>query len=172
MPKRKVEKIDIDVVPYLSIMVMTLNLICLILIVVVTRIALNPHALPVMSFTGVFTSEGDAMSDKIPKIPSYIDCHPDGLELYPGAMKLSAEDLLMPRNALEKMLTRIDGNSSNEYIVLLVRPQSVEFYRKVRNMISKKKDIEVGYDVVDPDFVVNWAEQAKLLGIAETVTEK
>ncbi len=170
MARKRPTKIDIDVLPYLSIMVITLNLICLILVVTVTRIALNPKALPVMSFSGLFTSESGEITAKTPKIPAYIDCRPEGLVLYPGAHKLSAEDLMVPSNALERMVNRIDGNSSNEYIVLLVRPQSVDFYRRVRNLISKK-NIEVGYDAVDPDFVVNWAEQAKILGIQETPEE-
>ena len=36
MPARKSHKVDIDVVPYLSIMAIVLKLICLILIIMVT----------------------------------------------------------------------------------------------------------------------------------------
>ena len=46
------------------------------------------------------------------------------------------------------------------------RPKSVKFYRTVRSLLSKRP-IDVGYDVVDPDFKVEWDEANKALGVAE-----
>ncbi len=161
MPKRKAkEKYDIDVVPYLSIMVIVLKLICLILIVTVMRIALNPKALGVMSFVGLYAGVGNI---KDPKVPSYVDCFPDGISTYPGKVNLTASEIARPGNALEGFLDRVRANSSNEYVIILVRPQSLAVFRKVRKMVAER-GIEMGYDAMDADFKVNWSEEAKALG--------
>jgi len=165
--RRKIEKIDIDVLPYLSIMVITLNLICLILIVTVTRIALNPEALPVVTLPGIIGAEDDASaSEGVVKVPSYIDCRPEGFMIYPGAIAVSAAQLGEAGNPFERLLDHVAANSAREYVVLLVRPNSARFYREARNMISQR-DIDVGYDAVEEDYVIKWDEQVELLGINE-----
>jgi hypothetical protein len=49
----------------------------------------------------------------------------------------------------------------------MVRPQSVKFYRTVRNLISKNYTIDVGYDAIDADFKVDWNAAEKALAISE-----
>ncbi|MFH0909202.1 MAG: hypothetical protein V1929_10600 [bacterium] len=170
--RRKIEKIDIDVLPYLSIMVITLNLICLILIVTVTRIALNPDALPVVTLPDILGSDKEqSASEGVIKIPSYIDCRPEGLVLYPGKIVVNGAQLGEPGNAFERLLDRVAANSLKEYIVLLVRPDSARFYRGARDMIAQR-DIDVGYDAVDVDYKINWDEQVELLGIGEAMRAK
>lgn len=170
--RRRVEKIDIDVLPYLSIMVITLNLICLILIVTVTRIALNPDALPVVTLEGILGSDKEqSASEGIIKIPSYVDCRPEGLVLYPGEILVNATTLGEPGNPFERLLDRVAANSLKEYVVLLVRPDSARFYRGARDMIAQR-DIDVGYDAVDTDYKINWDQQIELLGIGEQMRAK
>ena len=165
--RRKVEKIDIDVLPYLSIMAITLNLLCLILIVIVTRIALNPEALPVMVLEGLYKSETEYDPSKgILKMPHYVDCRPDSLQIYPGPQPVTAANLGEPGNPFERLLDRVAANSAKEYVILLVRPDSARFYREARRMITER-DIDVGYDAVDADYVINWEEQKKILGITD-----
>jgi hypothetical protein len=48
----------------------------------------------------------------------------------------------------------------------MVRPESVKYYRTVRNLIGKRP-IDVGYDAVDADFKVDWDEARKALSVAE-----
>jgi hypothetical protein len=165
--RRKAEKIDIDVLPYLSIMAITLNLLCLILIVTVTRIALNPEALPVMVLEGLYKSEEEYDPTKgVLKVPHYVDCRPDSLVIYPGESTVSAAMLGEPGNPFERLLDRVSANSAKEYVILLVRPDSARFYREARRMISER-DIDVGYDAVDSDYTINWEHQKKILGIAD-----
>lgn len=153
-------KTDLDVIGFLSVMSIVTGLICLILFVIALRIALNPNALKIVSFK-LFTSSRASPSN--PKIPSYIDCHPDHIVLYPGGTKVSWEDLQRPGNPLELMLDNIQANAAREYVIVMVRPQSVKFYRTVRNLIGKRP-IDVGYDAVDADFQVDWEAAVKALG--------
>jgi len=153
-------KTDLDVTGFLSVMSIVTGLICLILFVIALRIAMNPLALKIVSFK-LFTSIRAATRN--PKVPSYIDCGPTGLVLYPGAKHVSWEDLQRPANSLERMLDDIQANADREYVIVMVRPQSVKFYRQVRNSIGKRP-IDCGYDAVDADFVVDWEAALKRVG--------
>ncbi len=158
--ERTKTKTDLDVTGFLSVMSIVTGLICLILFVIALRIAINPNALKIVSFR-LFTSSRAVSTN--PKVPSYIDCQPAGLVLYPGGVRVAWEDLQRPNNPLEMMLDRIQERTDKEYVIVMVRPQSVKFYRQVRNMIGKRA-IDVGYDVVDKDFVVDWEAAVKSLG--------
>jgi hypothetical protein len=159
--QRHKTKTDLDVIGFLSIMSIVTGLICLILFVIALRIALNPNALKIVSFK-LFTSSRAAPTN--PKVPSYIDCGPEGVVLYPGGVHVGWEDLQRPGNTLEQMLDRIQASAAKEYVIVMVRPQSVKFYRQVRNLIGRRP-IDVGYDAVDADFKVDWEAAVKALGV-------
>jgi hypothetical protein len=42
----------------------------------------------------------------------------------------------------------------------------VKFYRTIRSLLNKRP-IDVGYDVVDSDFKVDWDEANKALAVAD-----
>jgi hypothetical protein len=172
MPRRAKAKIDIDVVPYLSVMVIVLKLICLILIVTVMRLALNPHRLSVVSFEGMYqgvagdkTKFSPEIKKKVSvKIPYYFECTPNALSIFPGEHQLSIIDLAQPSNTAVQILETVEANSSNEYVIVLMRPHSMPIYRYVRKLLSKRK-IDIGYDVLDGNARIDWEKEAKSLNI-------
>ena len=168
MARRKsYEKIDINVEPFLSIMVIVLKLISLILVVIVMRIAMNPQSKKIIAFSGLYAGHGNVVN---PKIPSYIDCRPDNLTLYsndmPHGIQVTKEDLQRPDNSVSQLLDKVQEHSKDQYVVVMVRPKSVMLYREVRNLIGKRP-IDVGYDAVDTDFKVDWNKAEKALAISE-----
>ena len=163
MARRKpYEKIDINVEPFLSIMAIVLKLITLILVVIVMRIAVNPKGKRIIAFAGLYSGHNNVTN---PKIPSYIDCQRDKLVLYPGATQVAWEDLQQSGNPVEKLLDKVEAHRDDEYVVVMVRPQSVKLYRTIRRLISRRP-IEVGYDAIDADFKVDWNEAEKGLAIS------
>jgi len=162
--ERKKSKTDLDVVGFLSVMSIVTGLICLILFVIALRIAMNPELVKIVSFE-LFTSKR-AVRTGPPKVPTYIDCGSSHIVIYPGETRLTWEDLKRPDNELEKTLDKILRNRAREYVIVMVRPKSVDLYRQVRTAIGKK-DIDVGYDAVDADFKVNWNEAVKRLGVTQ-----
>jgi hypothetical protein len=165
--RRKYEKIDINVEPFLSIMVIVLKLISLILVAIVMRIAMNPGSKKIVAFAGLYAGHGNLAN---PKIPSYIDCYPDKLTLYssdmPRGTVVSKEDLQRPDNAVNELLDKVEAREKTEYVVVMVRPKSVVLYRTIRKLIEKRP-IDVGYDAVDADFKVDWNEAEKALAVSE-----
>lgn len=153
-------KTDLDVTGFLSVMSIVTGLICLILFVIALRIAMNPEALKVVSFRLFSSSRATAINVKV---PSYVDCQKDAIVLYPGGTRILWEDLQRPGNPLETFLDKIQQRTEKEYVIVMVRPESVKFYRQVRNIIGKRP-IDVGYDVIDADFKVDWDAAVRALG--------
>jgi hypothetical protein len=164
--KRKAKvKVDIDVVPYLSIMVIVLKLICLILIVLVMPIALNPQALKVLSLTEMFKTQRDKNAPLM--LPTYFDLNPEGITIQPEGKSVSVADLQEANNPIRQALTRMQANTNaNEYVVMIIRPNTVALYRQVRKMLTGLK-IPVGYDVMEADAKVDWVAEAKRLNIQQ-----
>lgn len=168
MPRRPSNKqVDIDVVPYLSIMVIVLKLICLILVVTVMRIALNPHGVKAVSIENVFGMERKAKKNELSviKAPTYMDCGPSGVTIYPGNALVSSGSFSDPTNLLVQTVDRVTANASNEYIIVLVRPGSVRTYRFLRKMLTGRQ-LDVGYDVFDSGVQIDYKKSAAQSGIS------
>lgn len=166
MPRRPKEKLDIDVVPYLSIMVIVLKLICLILVVTVMRIALNPHGVKAVALENLYGVERKAAkgSSVQIKVPTYFDCSPEGITIIPGDVLVPPSDLVVPGNAVEKAVENIKMNSTGQYAILLVRPRSVREYRHVRKLLAEA-NVDVGYDIFNADVKINFGKAARAAGI-------
>ena len=162
--KKHYKQISIDVEPFLSIMAIVLKLISLILVVIVMRIAVNQKGIKVVDLLHRKTSRG-VTSDQA-KEPSYIDCYANRVILYPSFVTNSWEDLQRPANAVEKLLDHIQVSNKTQYVVVMARPDSVKVFRQVRKMIGERP-IDVGYDVVDAGFQVNWNAAVKALAVEE-----
>jgi len=108
-----------------------------------------------------------AVKDKA-KEPFYIDCHHDGVTLYPGATNITWEALQLPDNAVEKLLNQIQANQQTQYVVVMARPDSVKVFRQVRKMVGTHQ-IDVGYDVVTADFKVDWDVASHAAGQAQVM---
>jgi len=163
--RRHYKKINIDVEPFLSIMAIVLKLISLILVVIVMRIAVNREGKRIINILKSSSSHGGVTAD-LAKEPSYIDCYANSVILYPSFVTNTWEVLQRPDNAVEKLLDQIQVSNKTQYVIVMARPESVKVFRQVRKMVSERT-IDVGYDVVDADFVVNWNAAVKRLAVEE-----
>jgi len=102
------------------------------------------------------------------KAPFYIDCHHDGVILYPGATNITWEALQLPDNAVEKLLNQIQANQQTQYVVVMARPDSVKVFRQVRKMVGTHQ-IDVGYDVVNTVCKFDWDVASHAAGQAQVM---
>ena len=180
MPARKPYKVDIDVIPYLSIMAIVLKLICLILIVMVMRIAINPDAIKVIRYTELYkppeevntTTDINAGATKqISKAPVYFDCHPDHLEIEPEGLIVSTLDLKERGGDFATVIRRLETNSAKEFGIVIARPESAPVYRFVRRELASRH-LTLGYDVLESTVVINWAAAQSNLQVKLTEIEQ
>ena len=92
------------------------------------------------------------------KKPFYIDCQSNSVTLYPGSTNVTLEALQLPDNAAEKLLNQIQASNKTHWVIVMARPNSVQVFRQICKMVSERP-IDVGYDVVDADFRVNWPDE-------------
>lgn len=154
---------EIDVVPYLDSMVIVLNLICLILIIMLMPIALNPKAVKILSFEDLFRAKEQRIQHTM--IPTYFDCSPEGITILPGGMHVPATDLRQSGNPVEKIVLDCERNRDEKYIVLLIRPNSLPVYRFVRKMVGRR-DIDIGFDVLAANAKLDWEGEMQKLRIS------
>ena len=173
MPARKPYKVDIDVVPYLSIMAIVLKLICLILIVMVMRIAVNPDALKVVRYPELYKPPEDAgkqaatrggTEKQITREPVYLDCYPDHLEIQPDGKIVPTLELKEHNGTFDTLIHRLETNYVHEFAIVIVRPDSAPVYRFVRRLLAKRA-LTVGYDVLESDVIIDWPGNIKKLAV-------
>ena len=77
--------------------------------------------------------------------PIYIDVEADRLILVQEGKEILARDLMFEGNEFEKFLSEVEQFKSRRYIVLLLRPDSAVFQRKLRQII-RDREIDVGFE--------------------------
>ena len=155
---------EIDVLPYMDSMVITLNMVCLIIVIMMVPIIENAKQIRSMSFEKLMVSkEGRRVQEMS---PIYLDCRPDGVTILPGDIHVKPEELIQPGNEVEQTLNRVRAKANEEYIILLVRPRSLPVYRYVRREVTRRQ-ILTGFDIVDSDVVLDWKVEAKKLHISK-----
>jgi len=157
-PKREVQ---IEMTPFLDSLMIMMSLICLVLIIMIIPVILNPSQLSVLSFRALELK----MKTTIPK-PYYIDCHPEGAIVVPGDAKVSVNQMMQAGNPVSALLDRVETNAAQEYIVLLARPDSLPVFRYLRREIERRK-ITYGSDVLDSTAVLDWREMFRDLNIKQ-----
>jgi len=79
-----------------------------------------------------------------------VDVEADKLTIYPEKREIAARDLMFEGNDFEKFLSDVEKVKSVRYIVLLLRPGSAVFQRKLRQVI-RDRGIDVGFEPWEAD---------------------
>ena len=129
------------------------------------RIALNPHSKKIVALPGLWEGKNNSADMKE---PTYLDCFPDKVVIYPGTPpnnQATWEELQRPDNIVTKCLNKVQANRTNQYVVIMARPESVKIFRYIRKMVDERP-IEKGYDAVEAKYKVDWDEANKALAVS------
>lgn len=146
-----------DFSSFLPIVIMTVAVLISILVINTVIIASNPENIRITSIirSGIYVEGGTGMEGGSPfpfgnkvKDPSYLDVYRDRVIVYPGGEVVPARDLEIPGNAVEKLLSAIETNKANEYLILLVRPRAAIVARRLRKSIYSRA-IDVGFELFE-----------------------
>jgi hypothetical protein len=148
MRRKEYQPIQIDPLPMLAVMLIWVKCTMLIALVFVVRISMGGPSGPKRVQQGVSFHETQTKS------PVYLDCHADQIIIYPGAKVVTWQDLLVPDNAVEQMLNRVQANAASQYVMILARPSSEKFFRAARKMVRDRLTINVADDAITADETV------------------
>jgi hypothetical protein len=82
------------------------------------------------------------------KQPRYIECKEDGVVIYPSQEFVSKNDLGKPNSKLANFIEEIKKNKDKEYVIVAVRPNGIEVFQQVRDLIENEK-IDIGYEPIE-----------------------
>ena len=145
---------DVDTSGFQNIVAMLIGVLMIMLISNVVSILSNPENIKIGAVvTGaVYDEEDDEASQFIPpkfqnlrQDPIYIDVEPEKLIIYPEKTEIAGRDLLFEGNEFEKFLDQVEQVKSARYVVLLLRPGSAVFQRRLRQII-RDRGIDVGFE--------------------------
>ena len=154
---------DVDTSGFQNIVLMLIGVLVIMLVSNVLTIISNPENIKIGALvTGtVYEPDDDEKTFIPPKFqnmrqdPLYVDVEANRLIIYGGVSnpekkEIAARDLLLEGNEFEKFLDDVELVKSTRYIVLLLRPGSAVFQRRLRQVI-RDRGIDVGFEPWEAD---------------------
>ena len=144
---------DFDSSGFQNIVLMLIGVLMMMLVSNVLTIISNPENIKIGAVVSgtIYGDDTDEKSFVPPKFqnmrqdPIYVDVEPGRLIIYPEKTEILAQDLLFEGNEFEKFLDDVEKVKSVRYIVLLLRPGSAVFQRRLRQVI-RERDIDLGFE--------------------------
>lgn len=162
---------DFDSSGFQNIVLMLIGVLMMMLVSNVLTIISNPENIKIGALvTGSVYGEEEEKDTFIPpkfqnmkQDPIYVDVEPTRLIIHPEQKVIEARDLVFEGNDFELFLDDVERVKSVRYIVLLLRPGSATFQRKLRQVI-RDRGIDVGFEPWDA------GREIKVLGAPEPPT--
>ncbi len=131
---------EIELFPFLSVLACTIGSLILLIIVITTQTLDSTPQVKIIAKT-----EG---GKNITKQPRYLESTKDGVIIYPSKTLVKKSDLKKDNSELFKFISEIKNRRNKEYIIVAIRPQSIESFLIVRNLIEEAK-IDIGYEPIE-----------------------
>ncbi|MEL6440956.1 MAG: hypothetical protein AAFQ80_17080 [Cyanobacteria bacterium J06621_8] len=145
MPRRQIYRkstTEVELFPFLSVLACTIGTLILLIIVLTTQ-ALEPQEAVVVA--KVDENSRGANRDKT---PVYIECREDGFVLHPSTEFAPRADLYDQESPLGEILTSLKQNKSEQYLIVIVRPDGLEMFNLIRNIVQES-GIDLGYEPLE-----------------------
>ena len=159
---------EVDTSGFQAIVLMLIGVLMIMLISNVLTIISNPENIKIGAVvTGAVFDESEKQETFIPpkfqnlrQDPVYLDVEANRLTIYPEQKVVLERDLMFEGNEFEKLLGQVERIKDRRYIVLLLRPGSAVFHRKLRQVI-RDRGIDVGFEPWDAgrEIVVDMPEK-------------
>jgi len=164
-----VKMAEFDASGFQNIVLMLIGVLMMMLVSNVLTIISNPENIKIGALvTGSVYGENDESDTFIPpkfqnmrQDPIYVDVEPTRLIIYPEKKVIEERDLAFEGNEFEQFLADVEPVRSVRYVILLLRPGSAAFQRKLRKVI-RDRGIDVGFEPWDAgrDIVVSGSGDA------------
>lgn len=148
MGQRNRDSTKTDFSSFMCIILMLTGCLVTIMVANVMIISANPDNITITSVIGLT----DFSDGNVTKDANYIDVHRERLDLYfdkGGRVEsVPISDLESPGNKLDEFINMVYAVRDTEYIVMLVRPDSADIYRRLRSAIRARK-IDLGMELFE-----------------------
>lgn len=139
MGTRRRKPMEIDLLPFLSVLSCTIGTLILLVVVIATSSLGDQRTITILP------EVTDGSNDS--KKPRYIDCRGDGAFLH-LTKNLVPQAQIETSSVLENYLSSVDLQQRREYIIVAIRPDGYSCFDAVRQRIEAKS-INIGFEPVD-----------------------
>ena len=160
---------SVDTSGFQNIVLMLIGVLMVMLISNVVTIISNPDNIKIGALVTGGVYGDDEQSVAMPKFqnmrqdPVYVDVEANRMIIYEPPSRpyeVLARELLIPGNEFEEFLDWVEVRKDTRYIVLLLRPGSAKFQRRLRQ-ICRERGIDVGFEPWDAGRTIEIAGAAQ-----------
>lgn len=141
---------EVELFPFLSVLFCTIGTLILVIVLLVAQAAGSNKKVTIVSKSSLVAEN---------KQPRYIEAQEDGVIIHPQKEFVAVEDLEVWGSPLNELLAEIKA-SNDEYLIVAIRPDGVEVFRQLRNIIERE-GIQLGYEPINSDWQLQIKEGAK-----------
>ncbi|PPS44788.1 hypothetical protein [Chroococcidiopsis sp. TS-821] len=131
--------IEVELFPFLSVLVCVIGSLILLIVVVTAQIASNQRQVTIVA-----REDGQNQA----KVPRYIECRSDGIIIHPEQSFVSREEINHAHSALQNLLAEVSLNKDKEYLIVAVRPDGIDVFQEVRALVEQQ-NIDIGFEPID-----------------------
>ncbi len=146
---RSSNKVELELFPFLSVLACTIGSLILLIIVVSTQTLDSNPEVTIVAKTENGINQG--------KQPRYIECKADGVVIYPSQEFIPADQLEGRNSPLATFINEVKANRDQEYVIVALRPDGIEVFQKVRDLIEQEK-IDIGYEPIEEGWTLKIIE--------------
>ncbi|OKH26342.1 hypothetical protein [Chroogloeocystis siderophila] len=131
--------IEVELFPFLSVLVCVIGSLILLIVVVTAQISTNQRQVTIVA-----RENGQNQA----KTPRYIECRSDGIVIYPEQTFVNREDINRSNSALQSLLAEVSFNRDKEYLIVAIRPDGIDVFQEVRTLVERQ-NIDIGFEPID-----------------------
>lgn len=139
MRSRSRRAIEVELFPFLSVLVCVIGSLILLIVVVTVQISSNQRQVTIVA-----REDGQNQA----KVPRYVECRSDGIIIHPEQTFVAKEDINRSNSALQNLLAEVSFNRDKEYLIVAVRPDGIEVFQEVRDLVEQQ-NIDIGFEPID-----------------------
>ncbi len=137
------KNIEMELFPFLSILACTIGTLILLIIVITAQ---NLGGSQEVIIVAAERENEKGQNTKL--TPRYIESQQEGIIIYPQREFIPQHQLDKTNPKLNQLLSEIKKNKDNEYLIVAVRPDSIQVFKKLRDLIENE-GIQIGYEPLE-----------------------
>ena len=140
--RSRFKNIEMELFPFLSILACTIGTLILLIIVITSQTLGGGREITIVAETETENGKNTSLT------PRYIESQQEGIIIYPSKEFIPQRQLNQNNPTLQKLLSELKANTNNEYLIVAVRPDSIQVFKQLRQLIENE-GIRIGYEPIE-----------------------
>lgn len=136
-------KVSVELFPFLSVLACTIGSLILLIVLISSQAFSENKKVTIIPRTSSEATKS--------KQPFYVELRKDEVILHPSKEYVAIEDTFDFGSPFMELLSEVERNQNEKYIIIAVRPSGYEIFDRVRNEIEQR-GLDLGYEPIDEEW--------------------